>query len=234
MNYIHVHATHTRMRGSPASSARPAGWRTVAVKWNLRLAAANRGIWKASELQRMLAEAGLVISRREDVGAVVGQPGQHQARRPGRHLRRGGLRGGRAADRRSPVSTPGRPVTSPASRPPRPRRPGRRSRPGAVTAARSRPPDARTPGLRPPGHQLPGLPVLRIDPTEPSPTAGPATTSPAATTRQNAPAARGSSRSRRATAGCAGCRPAFAATGARSPSRLRARQAATSSCHSRE
>ncbi|WP_280255423.1 helix-turn-helix domain-containing protein [Nocardia wallacei] len=32
------------------------------MKWNLRLAAANRGIWKASELQRMLAEHGLVIS----------------------------------------------------------------------------------------------------------------------------------------------------------------------------
>jgi hypothetical protein len=32
------------------------------VKWNLRLAAANRGIWKASELQRMFTEAGLVIS----------------------------------------------------------------------------------------------------------------------------------------------------------------------------
>jgi hypothetical protein len=32
------------------------------VKWILRLAAANRGIWKASELQRSLAERGLVIS----------------------------------------------------------------------------------------------------------------------------------------------------------------------------
>lgn len=32
------------------------------MKWNLRLAAANRGIWKASELQLMLAEHGLVIS----------------------------------------------------------------------------------------------------------------------------------------------------------------------------
>ena len=32
------------------------------MKWNLRLAAAQRGIWKASELQRMLAERGLVIS----------------------------------------------------------------------------------------------------------------------------------------------------------------------------
>ncbi|MGH3303148.1 MAG: helix-turn-helix domain-containing protein [Streptosporangiaceae bacterium] len=32
------------------------------MRWNLRLAAANRGIWKASELQRQLAERGLVIS----------------------------------------------------------------------------------------------------------------------------------------------------------------------------
>ena len=29
------------------------------MKWNLRLAAANRGVWKASELQHMLAERGL-------------------------------------------------------------------------------------------------------------------------------------------------------------------------------
>jgi putative transcriptional regulator len=32
------------------------------VKWNLRLAAAQRDIWKASQLQAMLADAGLVIS----------------------------------------------------------------------------------------------------------------------------------------------------------------------------
>jgi len=32
------------------------------MRWNLRLAAANRGIWKASEMQRLLAERGLVIS----------------------------------------------------------------------------------------------------------------------------------------------------------------------------
>ena len=32
------------------------------MKWNLRLAAAQRDIWKASELQAMLAGAGLVIS----------------------------------------------------------------------------------------------------------------------------------------------------------------------------
>ena len=32
------------------------------MKWNLRLAAAQRGIWKASDLQRMLAARGLTIS----------------------------------------------------------------------------------------------------------------------------------------------------------------------------
>lgn len=32
------------------------------MKWNLRLVAAQRDIWKASQLQTMLAEAGLVIS----------------------------------------------------------------------------------------------------------------------------------------------------------------------------
>jgi DNA-binding Xre family transcriptional regulator len=44
------------------------------VKWNLRLAAANRGIWKASELQRMLAEAGLVISGGKMSGLWSGTP----------------------------------------------------------------------------------------------------------------------------------------------------------------
>jgi len=44
------------------------------MKWNLRLAAANRGIWKASELQRMLAEAGLVISAGKMSGLWSGNP----------------------------------------------------------------------------------------------------------------------------------------------------------------
>jgi DNA-binding Xre family transcriptional regulator len=44
------------------------------VKWNLRLAAANRGIWKASELQRMLAERGLVISAGKMSGLWSGNP----------------------------------------------------------------------------------------------------------------------------------------------------------------
>ena len=44
------------------------------MKWNLRLAAANRGIWKASELQRMLADAGLVISAGKMSGLWSGRP----------------------------------------------------------------------------------------------------------------------------------------------------------------
>jgi DNA-binding Xre family transcriptional regulator len=44
------------------------------MKWNLRLAAANRGIWKASELQRLLAERGLVISAGKMSGLWSGQP----------------------------------------------------------------------------------------------------------------------------------------------------------------
>jgi DNA-binding Xre family transcriptional regulator len=44
------------------------------VKWNLRLAAANRNIWKASELQRMLAEHGLTISAGKMSGLWSGNP----------------------------------------------------------------------------------------------------------------------------------------------------------------
>jgi len=44
------------------------------MKWNLRLAAANRGIWKASELKRMLAERGVVMSAGKMSGLWSGQP----------------------------------------------------------------------------------------------------------------------------------------------------------------
>src|SRR5579864_2012289 len=44
------------------------------MKWNLRLAAASRGIWKASELQRLLAERGMVISAGKMSGLWSGQP----------------------------------------------------------------------------------------------------------------------------------------------------------------
>ena len=54
-----------------AAGRRPGG---TAMKWNLRLAAANRGIWKASELQRMLAERDLVISAGKMSGLWSGDP----------------------------------------------------------------------------------------------------------------------------------------------------------------
>lgn len=44
------------------------------MKWNLRLAAANRGIWKASDLQRLLAEHGLAVSAGKMSGLWSGQP----------------------------------------------------------------------------------------------------------------------------------------------------------------
>ena len=44
------------------------------MKWNLRLAAAQRDIWKASELQRLLAERGLVISAGKMSNLWSGQP----------------------------------------------------------------------------------------------------------------------------------------------------------------
>jgi DNA-binding Xre family transcriptional regulator len=44
------------------------------MKWNLRLAAASRGVWKASELQKMLAGRGLVISAGKMSGLWSGSP----------------------------------------------------------------------------------------------------------------------------------------------------------------
>ena len=44
------------------------------MKWNLRLAAARRGIWKASDLRRTLADHGLVISAGKMSGLWSGQP----------------------------------------------------------------------------------------------------------------------------------------------------------------
>lgn len=44
------------------------------MKWTLRLAAANRGIWKASDLRRMLAERGVQVSTGKMSGLWSGQP----------------------------------------------------------------------------------------------------------------------------------------------------------------
>ena len=44
------------------------------MKWNLRLAAAQRGIWRASDLRRLLAEQGLVVSAGKMSHLWAGQP----------------------------------------------------------------------------------------------------------------------------------------------------------------
>lgn len=44
------------------------------MKWNLRLTAAHRGVWKASELQQLLADHGLVISAGKMSGLWSGNP----------------------------------------------------------------------------------------------------------------------------------------------------------------
>jgi DNA-binding Xre family transcriptional regulator len=44
------------------------------MKWNLRMAAAQRGYWKASDLQRALGERGLVISAGKLSGLWSGTP----------------------------------------------------------------------------------------------------------------------------------------------------------------
>lgn len=44
------------------------------MKWNLRLIAAQREIWKASQLQQMFAEAGLVVSAGKMSHLWSGQP----------------------------------------------------------------------------------------------------------------------------------------------------------------
>lgn len=44
------------------------------MKWNLRMTAAKRGIWKASELHQSLAENGLIMSTGKMSGLWSGQP----------------------------------------------------------------------------------------------------------------------------------------------------------------
>lgn len=44
------------------------------MRWNLRMKAAERGIWKSAELRRLLAEAGLEISAGKMSGLWTGTP----------------------------------------------------------------------------------------------------------------------------------------------------------------
>ena len=44
------------------------------MRWNLRMKAAERGIWKSTELRRLFAEAGLEISAGKMSGWWTGTP----------------------------------------------------------------------------------------------------------------------------------------------------------------
>jgi DNA-binding Xre family transcriptional regulator len=44
------------------------------VRWNLRLKAAERGIWKSTELRRLLADAGMEISAGKMSALWTGTP----------------------------------------------------------------------------------------------------------------------------------------------------------------
>lgn len=65
------------MRGPrPMIALRPA-WaagRGNAMRWNLRMKAAERGIWKSTDLRRQLAEAGLEISAGKMSALWTGTP----------------------------------------------------------------------------------------------------------------------------------------------------------------
>lgn len=71
------------------------------MRWNLRMTAAEHGIWKSIEMRRRLADAGLDISGRQDVSAVDHDADLDPPRRPRCHLRRARMRTHRPADLRT-------------------------------------------------------------------------------------------------------------------------------------
>jgi DNA-binding Xre family transcriptional regulator len=44
------------------------------MRWNLRLTAAERGVWKSTDMRRRLADAGLVISAGKMSALWIGTP----------------------------------------------------------------------------------------------------------------------------------------------------------------
>lgn len=73
--YIHVHPTTSNRPGRPRTSAsQPGSRRGDRMRWNLRLTAAERGIWKSTEMRRRLAEAGLEISAGKMSALWTGAP----------------------------------------------------------------------------------------------------------------------------------------------------------------
>ena len=110
------------------------------MKWNLRLAAAHRGIWTASEMQRMLAARGLSVSAGKMSGLWSGSPASVKLAELDVICAVLGC-GIEELLLPEPGKVAGPPARSSISRP-RPRPPAaRRSRPDAVTAAPCRRPE---------------------------------------------------------------------------------------------
>ena len=76
--YIHVHADHIEQAWAAANERTAArlgdGKEGERVRWNLRMKAAERGIWKSTEMRRRLAEAGLEISAGKMSALWTGTP----------------------------------------------------------------------------------------------------------------------------------------------------------------
>ena len=102
--YIHVRSDHIERAWTSANqrvAARFGERELNSMLWNLRLKAAERGIWKSAQMRRLLADAGLDLSAGKMSVAVGRDPGHDPPGRPGRHLRGAGLRPRGAADPRA-------------------------------------------------------------------------------------------------------------------------------------
>ena len=80
------------------------------MRWNLRMTAAERGIWKSTEMRRRLAEAGLEISAGKMSALWTGDPDHDPPRRPRRDLRRAGVHSRGPADLRTDAVAARRPT----------------------------------------------------------------------------------------------------------------------------
>ncbi|WP_424923135.1 helix-turn-helix domain-containing protein [Actinomadura rubrisoli] len=74
--YIHVHDDHVERAGPAPTPAWPpdSNKNGRAMRWNLRMKAAENGIWKSTEMWRRLAEAGLEISAGKMSALWAGTP----------------------------------------------------------------------------------------------------------------------------------------------------------------
>ena len=112
------------------------------MQWNLRMAAAERGIWKSTELRRMLADAGLEISAGKMSALWTGTPTTIRLDDLDVICAVLGLRAVQAVD---PRTRQGRRATEPPRRPPATSRAARSRSPPAVQPRlgrnRTRPPE---------------------------------------------------------------------------------------------